>query len=459
MPSNHVLLRRIELGDSAASVTLNNLPQSGYTDLKVVVSARSSRANPTDTLFMRFNGTSTTYTNRRLYGFGTTTGSDGGTAGAGFDVGAVTASTATANTFSNCEIYVPNFLGGSTKSISLDTVAENNASAGNSLVLSAGLWSGTAAITSITFQCDVGTLVAGSSFAIYGVASVDIIPEIAPKASGGSVYSDGTYYYHVFRGSGYFTPNKALTCDILQVAGGGGGGYGGAGTGGGGAGGLLGFTGQSLTSSVQYPVAVGSGGSGGTATNGTQGNGSQFAALTASVGGGFGGGSYQTAGVTGGNGGSGGGAGAGNTGTNWGQSGGMPTSGQGFAGGVSESSGGGGGGGASQAGGATVSGKGGNGVSTYSTWGSATSSGQNVSGTFWFAGGGGGSKYEFTQGLGGSGGGGNSGVYGSAVIASSGIANTGGGGGGGGYALNIAGAQLGGNGGSGIVIIRYPMNA
>jgi len=39
MPNNYVLLDRIELNADAASVTFDNIPQSGYTDLKLVVSA------------------------------------------------------------------------------------------------------------------------------------------------------------------------------------------------------------------------------------------------------------------------------------------------------------------------------------------------------------------------------------------------------------------------------------
>jgi hypothetical protein len=42
--ANYVLLERIELNASAASVTFANIPQTGYTDLKVVLSARETHA-------------------------------------------------------------------------------------------------------------------------------------------------------------------------------------------------------------------------------------------------------------------------------------------------------------------------------------------------------------------------------------------------------------------------------
>ncbi len=42
MPANYVLLERIELNASAASITFSNIPQSGYTDLKLIVSSDKS---------------------------------------------------------------------------------------------------------------------------------------------------------------------------------------------------------------------------------------------------------------------------------------------------------------------------------------------------------------------------------------------------------------------------------
>jgi hypothetical protein len=159
---------------------------------------------------------------------------------------------------------------------------------------------------------------AGSTFSLYGIAS----QEAAAKATGGMVTSDANYYYHTFTASGTFTPKQSISADILVVAGGGSGGGGRAG--GGGAGGLLVHTSQSLTA-TGYTCTVGAGASANSGNvNGNQGSNSQFGALTASVGGGFGASAFIS--VNGGNGGSGGGAPAGLTG-------GTATSGQGFAGG------------------------------------------------------------------------------------------------------------------------------
>ena len=44
MPVNHVLLERIQLSADTASVLIDNIPQTGYTDLKLVATARSTRS-------------------------------------------------------------------------------------------------------------------------------------------------------------------------------------------------------------------------------------------------------------------------------------------------------------------------------------------------------------------------------------------------------------------------------
>ena len=96
-------------------------------------------------------------------------------------------------------------------------------------------------------------------------------------------------------------------------------------------------------------------------------------------------------------------------------------------------------------------GNGGVGTSTYSSWGLATSTGQNVSGTVYFAGGGGGGSYPYNgEGSGGTGGyGGGANGYTGFGGGSNGSSNTGGGAGGAGEGAFTS------NGGSGVVIIRY----
>jgi hypothetical protein len=443
MPNNYVLLDRIELNDTAASVTFDNIPQSGYTDLKLVISARLTAAVDFASLSIAFNGSTASFTSRLLQGDGSSAVSATLTNFAG----GVNGTSTTANTFDNVEIYIPNYRSSNNKSFSIDSVVENNATAGRDTLV-AGLWSNTAAITQVAFTSASGSFAANSTFSLYGLAQVGTTPAIAPKADGGNVIgTDGTYWYHAFLSNGTFTPQVGLTADVLTIAGGGAGGRGG-----GGAGGLVYSAAQSLTTASQT-VTVGAGGAQRT-TDGSglsnPGNNSQFGSLTTAIGGGAAAG-YS---VNGGNGGSGGGAGWGN-----GQfSGGTATSGQGNNGGQGNTGVGGaagGGGGAGAAGGnstsTTVLGAGGVGTTAYSSWGLATGTGQNVTGTVYYAGGGSGSgdsaRPEQAGGLGG--GGASRSQSGTTPVA--GLANTGGGGGGGSGTTTIAG----GAGGSGIVIIRY----
>jgi hypothetical protein len=444
MAANYVLLEKITVGAAgAASVTFNSIPQTGYTDLVVKVSGRSARsAQQADNLFITFNSNTTGYTMKALAGNGTSPSSTGYSSRyASF---AIDAAGSTASTFSNHEIYIPNYASANNKSFSVDSVSENNATDAQSDLV-AGLWSNTAAITSIGLQPEVSTWVANSTFYLYGVAKLGTTPAIVPYATGGdTIMTDGTYWYHAFLSSGTFTPQKGLSCDVLSVAGGGSGG----GTtccsvwvGGGGAGGVY-YTTTSV--STAQTVTVGAGGAAPTAgghPNGNPGSNSVFGSLTAAVGGGYGGGIQEL----GGNGGSGGGGGGYTTG----QAGGTATSGQGFNGG----SGGGGGGGGAGAVGAngtnSVNGvAGGSGINTYSSWLSAT--GLGVSG--FIAGGGGGSaSITGIAGAGGAGGGGAGGLYQANGTAAT--INTGSGGGAGGQSQGPN--TVGGAGGSGLVIVRY----
>ena len=273
--------------------------------------------------------------------------------------------------------------------------------------------------------------------------------------------------------------NKSIlsTVEVLVVAGGGGGGMDMGG--GGGGGGVIYSSAVSITPGSAITATVGNGGVGAPAagTNGqpgghqytipaTQGGNSVFGALTA-IGGGFGGSSYRgyTPGIAGGSGGSGGGASGynDNAGTFLGGSG---TTGQGNRGGNSTAayySGGGGGAGAPGA------------DSTNQPNGGVGVENSILGISYFWGGGGGGASYSLSTGGNGGNGGGGGGALGT-TVGGSGLnpgspggggspnswantpggnagANTGGGGGGGShYNAN----NKGGDGGSGIVIVRYP---
>lgn len=296
------------------------------------------------------------------------------------------------------------------------------------------------------------------------------------EATGGTVTTTGDFKVHTFTGDGCFVvsntglPSGSTTVDYLVVAGGGGGR-----NGGGGAGGFRQSfpnpaTGGFPISVQTYPITVGGGGAAGPAGNPlgcvSSGSNSVFSTIT-SHGGGYGGGAGGPSNGDAADGGSGGGqgappgnpAGSGNTppvsppqGNNGGNGAGPAPGG-----------GGGGGGGHNAAGGNANSatngngGAGGNGTASTITGSSVTR-----------AGGGGGASYTSnnpatppypapTGGSGGGGAGGQGTTFGTpaysfpAANGTPGSANTGGGAGGGGVGFG----NVGGSGGSGIVIIRY----
>jgi hypothetical protein len=447
MPENYILLERTELNASAASVTFANIPQTGYTDLKIVVSARGDHSGGTIAFRLNPNGSTTNMTSRVLYGDGSAAASFSDT----IAYGNIPGNTSTSNTFGNLEFYIPNYTSSNAKSISCDAVTENNATAALT-VFSASLWNSSTTISSLQMLTTVGNLMAGSTFSLYGIAALGTTPAIAPKASGGNIIDfDGTNWIHTFLTSGTFTPQTALNCEYLVIAGGG---AGGGQTGGSGAGGYRTNVGGSALSVTTTPilVTVGAGGANpgaGASTAGTKGSNSVFSTITSTGGGQGGSGIGQT-------GGSGSGAGMTNVAGGAGNEGGYSPV-EGFAGGSGLA-----------AGGNTFAGGGGGGSSAVGTNAGGTSAGNGGAGTassitgtsITRAGGGGGSGNSggvyttTTAGSGGSGGGG-AGTN-SNTVAGSGTVNTGSGGGGAGYSGITNTYGTGGNGGSGIVIIRYP---
>jgi Putative Ig domain len=327
------------------------------------------------------------------------------------------------------------------------TITSGSLPTGLSLNSSTGVISGTASAvqseTTFTFTvlASDGTASASRTF--------NILQKVV-TVSGGTLYSDSTYYYRAFTsGTNNLIVNYPITADYLLVAGGGGGGSGNAA--GGGAGGLIELTSQSI-SPATYSIVIGSGGSGasGTSQFGSDGQNSTAFGKTA-IGGGGGGWDDQN-GRPGGSG--GGAADSPNVNGGDGQQPGSASGGYGNRGGncrePSSNGGGGGGGGAGGAGADVVNNNidpnqhyGGIGRTStlINTIGAATGLGHLSSSNYYFAGGGSGSYKSNSQVVPAvAGGGGSSG--------SNGTSNTGGGGGG-------ITSGTGGSGGSGVFVIRY----
>jgi hypothetical protein len=153
-----------------SSVTFSSIP-STYTDLVLRISARTDRSYPIDQLKMSFNGVSSGYSYIDADSQGSSPYFGGSSSASVIYSSWTTGATATANTFGNVEIYIPNYTSSYAKSALITGVSENN-SATSYINLVSGVWSysGQPAITSINFVMDVGTIFTQySSFYLYGI--------------------------------------------------------------------------------------------------------------------------------------------------------------------------------------------------------------------------------------------------------------------------------------------------
>jgi hypothetical protein len=166
MANTFELIEAKTLTTATASITFSSIPAT-FTDLKLVMSTRLDSASGATFNYITFNGTTTGYYIRTAEGSGSSTASTNASIrDAGLDQG----TSYTSNTFSNTEIYIPNYTSSNYKSYSVDTVTENNATTAY-MELVAGSWSNTAAISSIQISPDTGgrNYVQYSTFYLYGI--------------------------------------------------------------------------------------------------------------------------------------------------------------------------------------------------------------------------------------------------------------------------------------------------
>jgi len=150
----------------AANIEFTSIPQT-YTDLLVKASVRDARTGDIfSNLLIRFNGSSSNLSARRLFGNGTSAASS---APSSSIVTVLNGPLSTSNTFSSGEFYIPNYTSANNKSVSTDIVTENNATESYQ-ELNAGLWSDSSAITSITLLSNYSVnLVQYSTATLYGI--------------------------------------------------------------------------------------------------------------------------------------------------------------------------------------------------------------------------------------------------------------------------------------------------
>lgn len=161
MANTYTLIETVTVGvGGVASIEFGSIPQT-YTDIVVMLSTRS--ASTGQQIICAVNG-STATSQKSIFADGTgfKTSASGSTW-----LGFGNSSAETASVFGNMQIYFPNYSGSTNKSVSADSVMENNAAAAY-MALTATLF-GTAAITGLTFTTNNGNFVQYSSASLYGI--------------------------------------------------------------------------------------------------------------------------------------------------------------------------------------------------------------------------------------------------------------------------------------------------
>ena len=157
-------------GGGAATIDFSSIP-STYTDLELKISGRDTFASTGLSVFFTFNNnTGSVYSYKRLVGSGAAASSSSDSARANDFVGDQPGSTATASTFGNFQVYIPNYAGSTQKSYSADAVMENNVSSPVYAFLTAGLSTDTTAINRITLTCQTN-FAEYSTATLYGISN------------------------------------------------------------------------------------------------------------------------------------------------------------------------------------------------------------------------------------------------------------------------------------------------
>ena len=167
MPNTYDKIAQVIVGSGNATIIEFTSIPTNYDDLVVKMSGRLTTSGYDGTPWVvgaiSLNGTQIT-SGRLLFGTGSAAGSDTNSSAA-----FITDTNATASTFASMDMYLPNYLSTTNKSVSVDVVGENNGTS-SVIGLQAILSTVTSAVTSITFTANASGLFAQHSTAVlYGI--------------------------------------------------------------------------------------------------------------------------------------------------------------------------------------------------------------------------------------------------------------------------------------------------
>lgn len=167
--ATYTLISSNVLSSSAASVTFSAIPAT-YTDLVVRFSVRTNFPDPVDAMSLKFNSDSSAlYSLTAVRGNGASATSYRFSGATSINTGQVDGDTATSNTFSSSELYIPSYTASQSKPASIFFAQESNQTTVY-LGAHATLYRSNTAISSLAFTPNDGTnFLSGSSFYLYGI--------------------------------------------------------------------------------------------------------------------------------------------------------------------------------------------------------------------------------------------------------------------------------------------------
>ena len=173
MASTYKLISSVTVGSGgAANIEFTSIPAT-YTDLNLVFSLRSSNqaggGSGYDYATLLINNDATNFSFRQLFTENSSTVTSN--SGTGVLYPWANSNVSTSSTFSNSSIYLPNYAGSNNKSLSLDSAIESNSTA-ILLLITAGLWANSSAITSLKLVASTSnTFVQYSTAYLYGISN------------------------------------------------------------------------------------------------------------------------------------------------------------------------------------------------------------------------------------------------------------------------------------------------
>ena len=169
--ATYTLISSQVLGSTASTVTFSSIPQT-YSNLKLVMSLQDTASGSNSGgAYVSFNGDSgsvTTYSYTYLSGQSGAAGSSRGSNYPYFALNNGISSASNTNLFTSLELYIPNYTSTSPKQAFNFSATENNSATQNVVEVTANLYRGGSAITSIQIAAAV-SYATNSSFYLYGI--------------------------------------------------------------------------------------------------------------------------------------------------------------------------------------------------------------------------------------------------------------------------------------------------